>query len=357
MNHPPKVVVAMSGGVDSSVAAGLLVRQGYQVTGMMLRLWSESGSGGANRCCSPDAMALARRVAAKLGIPFYALDVQQPFREIVVQTFIDGYVEGITPNPCLTCNRKIRWGFLMDRARAIGADYLATGHYARVLNDEDGKFHLLRGVDERKDQSYVLSVLNQERLAHSLFPLGNLTKTEVRGLAREFELPVADRSDSQDLCFIADGNHHRFLSEHAPSVNRPGPILTSDGRHIGEHDGLAFYTIGQRKGIRIAAAEPFYVIRKDISANTLIVGTLTELGRMSLVARSAKWIGGDPPAAEFRGDVRIRYKAKEAPGWIHIEEGQTFRVDFDEPLRDITPGQGAVVYNGEECLGGGIILA
>ncbi len=355
MGVPGTVVVAMSGGVDSSVAAGLLVEQGYQVIGMMLRLWSEQGEGLVNRCCSPEAMSMARRVAAKFGIPFYAIDVQEEFRNTVVQAFIDGYEQGITPNPCLTCNRKIRWGLLMEHARAFGADYLATGHYARVEQDQEGRYHLWQGVDRKKDQSYVLSVLNQDLLAHSLFPLGRLTKPEVRQRAKDFGLPVAERAESQDLCFIADGNYRRFLSEHAPRVNSPGPIRDPQGEVIGQHQGLAFYTIGQRKGIQIAAAEPFYVIGKNIHENALVVGPREALGRSSFTAHSANWLAEKPPVSPFRANVRIRYKAPDAPGLVTPLTGDRFRVDLDQPARDITPGQGAVVYTGEECLGGGII--
>jgi tRNA-specific 2-thiouridylase len=244
----------------------------------------------------------------------------------------------------------------MDHARAFGADYLATGHYARVDQDAAGRFHLFRGVDGNKDQSYVLSVLNQELLARSLFPLGSLTKPEVRQRARNFGLPVAERGESQDLCFISDGNYRRFLTDHAPRVSNPGPIRNHRGELIGEHQGLAFYTIGQRKGIRIAAAEPYYVIGKDIQENALIVGPQAALGRSALIAHSASWIAGSPPGNAFHADVRIRYKAQDAPGLVTpLEDGRRFQVDLDHPARDITPGQGAVIYCGDECLGGGII--
>ncbi len=208
----------MSGGVDSSVAAALLVSQGHEVIGMMLRLWSEDGQSAFNRCCTPEAMGLARQVAAHLGIPFYALDVKQKFRDTVVQFFIDGYAQGVTPNPCMVCNREIRWGFLLQHALRLGATQMATGHYAQVLESSPGSFVLKRGVDRHKDQSYVLSVLRQDQLQHAAFPIGNLTKQEVRALAAQFELPVAARPDSQDLCFITSGNYRDFLSNHAPEA-------------------------------------------------------------------------------------------------------------------------------------------
>ncbi|MFZ6027851.1 MAG: tRNA 2-thiouridine(34) synthase MnmA [Chloroflexota bacterium] len=351
-----RVVVAMSGGVDSSVAAALLQQQGYAVIGMMMRLWNEPGAADANRCCTPDAMALARRVAARLGIPFYAVDAQQVFRDTVVEYFLDGYARGETPNPCLACNRHIRWDFLLKHARAMGADYLATGHYAR-LRAVDGKTQLLKGVDEKKDQSYVLSVLTQEKLAHALFPLGNYTKPQVRQLARDFGLPVAERSDSQDLCFLGNGDYRDFLLRHAPQVNEPGPILDRGGRRLGCHTGLAFYTIGQRKGLNIASSVPMYVLAKDTEQNALIVGDAHALGQDELVASQVNWLAGEAPAAQFRAGIKIRYKAAEAAGTVLLLDTTRAHVKFDEPLRDITPGQGVVFYEGEVCLGGGLIGA
>lgn len=350
----PTVVVAMSGGVDSSVAAALLVERGYRVIGMMLRLWNEPGMEGENRCCTPDAMALARRIAAKLEIPFYALDVQDRFHDVVVRSFIDGYVQGVTPNPCIFCNRQIRWGFLLDRARAFGADFLATGHYAR-LDRQNDTVRLLRGMDPAKDQSYVLSVLTQSQLRQSLFPIGEYAKPRVRELARAFDLPVADRADSQDLCFLARRDYRDFLARNAPQTVRPGPIVNSAGQVVGEHQGLAFYTIGQRKGLGIASSEPMYVLKKDLQQNTLVVGLEAELGLRSLSAGEINWVSGQTPAGTLRAQVKIRYKATEA--WADVTPvGDTqAQVVFDQLLRDITPGQRAVFYQGEECLGGGTI--
>jgi len=355
MSNLPTVVVAMSGGVDSSVAAALLVQRGYRVVGMMLRLWNEPGMEGDNRCCTPDAMALARRVSARLGVPFYAVDVQERFREVVVQSFIDGYVEGVTPNPCIACNREIRWGFLLDRARAFGADYLATGHYASLETGSSGMLHLLRGRDAAKDQSYVLSVLTQAQLSQTLLPLGEYTKPEVRDLARQFDLPVAARSDSQDLCFLARRDYRSFLVRHAPQAGQPGPIVDPAGQVLGQHQGLAFYTIGQRKGLGIASPEPLYVIDKDLPGNALVVGPQAALGRQALVAESINWISGSPPSDSLRVQAKIRYKANEA--WARLDPlpDQAARLVFDQPLRDITPGQRVVFYQDDECLGGGTI--
>jgi len=356
MKKLPMVVVAMSGGVDSSVAAALLVERGYQVIGMMLRLWSEPGKQAENRCCTPDSMALARQVSARLGIPFYAVDVQEYFREVVVQSFIDGYLQGTTPNPCIVCNREIRRGFLLDRALAFGAEFLATGHYARVERAADGAVHLLRGKDAAKDQSYVLSVLNQVQLGRTLFPLGGYTKTEVRELARKYNLPVASRADSQDLCFLGRDDYRSFLARTAPQSGQPGPVVDPDGRVIGAHHGLAYYTIGQRKGLGVSAPEPLYVIAKDLENNALVVGPLSSLGQHELFAGDVNWISGSPPAEPLRVQAKIRYKANEAWAVLHPLADGRVRVIFDQPLRDITPGQRVVFYQGEECLGGGTIL-
>jgi tRNA-uridine 2-sulfurtransferase len=355
MNTVPTVVVAMSGGVDSSVAAALLVERGYRVIGMMLRLWSEPGMEGENRCCTPDAMALARRVSAQLGIPFYAVDVQNRFHEVVVKSFIKGYAQGVTPNPCILCNREIRWGFLRERALAFGADYLSTGHYARLDTGDDSPIRLLRGKDLAKDQSYVLSVLNQKQLGQTLLPVGEYTKPEVRELARRYGLPVASRADSQDLCFLAGRDYRGFLSRHAPEITRPGKIVDPAGQVVGEHQGLAFYTIGQRKGLGVASPRPLYVLSKDLRENVLVVGPEEALGQRELLAADINWVAGEPPAEPLFAQVKIRYQAHEAEARVTPLPDRQARVVFENPLRDITPGQRVVFYNGEECLGGGTI--
>ncbi len=356
MTARPRVVVAMSGGVDSSVAAALLVEQGYDVVGMMMRLWAEDcGEGGANRCCTPGQMADARRIAAQLGIPFYVIDTQEVFRRTIVQFFMDRYAAGDTPNPCLECNRLIRFEWLLEHALASGADYLATGHYARVEGAPAGSVRLLKARDPAKDQSYALSMVAQDQLRHALFPAGDYTKAEVRAMAAARGLPVATKHDSQDLCFLADGDYRRFLREHAPGAARPGPILTADGRQLGAHSGLPNYTIGQRKGLGISHNEPLYVLATDPAHNALIVGAADELGRTSLTARRVNWIAGEPPADCFSAEIKIRYKARLARGTVTALADGSVQVDFAEPQRDITPGQGVVFYAGEECLGGGII--
>lgn len=346
----------MSGGVDSSVAAALLKQQGHDVTGMMLRLWSEPGKEDTNRCCSPDAMALARRVAARLEIPFYAVDAQEIFHQEIVKYFLAGYADGRTPNPCLQCNRVIRWEFLLNQALDMGAEYLATGHYVRLQQDEQGRYQVLRAVDRQKDQSYVLHLLNQEKLAHSLFPVGEFPKTEIRRLAESFHLPTASRADSQDLCFLAGEDYRDFIRRNAPEIAKPGMIKTQAGEVVGEHAGLAYYTIGQRKGLGLAPAVPFYVTGKDQISNTLIVGAAKGLGRRECLVKDINWVSGEARLSPFRGEVKTRYTAKEA--WAEVtplNDGETARILFDEPVRDLTPGQAAVFYNGEILIGGGEI--
>jgi tRNA-specific 2-thiouridylase len=350
-----KVVVAMSGGVDSSVAAALLVESGYEVTGMMLRLWSEPGSEHANRCCTPDAMALAKRVSSILSIPFYVIDAKEIFRNTVVDYFFDGYAQGITPNPCLICNRKIRWKYLLDKAQISGAEYLATGHYARIEKTKNNRIRLYQGIDKEKDQAYVLGSLKQAQLQQTLLPLGNYKKNDVRDLAIKFNLPVSTIKDSQDLCFLAGSDYRSFLKRHAPATEKPGPITNTSGKILGIHSGLAFYTIGQRKGIGISSLEPIYVIEKNIMKNTLIVGKIDELGRDKLTASNVNWVSGESPKTPFQATLKIRYKSPIVPAKITPLKDNTFQAKFERPIRDITPGQAAVIYKDEEVIASGII--
>jgi tRNA-specific 2-thiouridylase len=356
-NADTTVVVAMSGGVDSSVAAALLVEAGYNVIGMMMRLWSEEtfGGGAHNRCCTPEQMNDARKIADTLGIPFYVLDTKATFRNTVVQYFIDQHALGNTPNPCIECNRQIRFTFLQQNALALDADYLATGHYARITQADDGKYQLRTGLDPRKDQSYVLSVMGQDELAHALFPIGNHEKTEVREIAERIGLSVHSKKDSQDLCFLGDGDYRRFLRDHAPQIMETGPILTRSGEVLGEHTGLANYTVGQRRGLGVAYDVPLYVLGKDVNRNALLVGTKDELGHDELTAKRVNWVSGRAPDAPFPAQVKIRYKAKPVPATVTPLEDDRVHVQFETALRDITPGQGAVIYDGDLCLGGGLI--
>src|SRR5688572_14354196 len=351
-----KVVVAMSGGVDSSVAAALLKEQGYDVIGMMLRLWSEPGKEESNRCCTPDSMAQARRVAAKLDIPFYVIDAKDVFRETVVEYFLSGYARGETPNPCLVCNQKIRWTFLLDHALALGADYMSTGHYVRIRKNEKGTSELLRAVDRTKDQSYVLHVLSQDKLKHALFPVGDYPKSEIRAIAEKYGLPTASRKDSQDLCFLAGEDYRNFLQRNAAEILTPGEIVTADGKVIGQHNGLANYTIGQRKGLNVKSAVPLYVMTKNASNNTVIVGTHEQLGITDLTVRDVNWTSGETPSQSFYADVKIRYTAKEVKAWVTIENDSQVSIKFDIPVRDATAGQAAVFYQEDVLIGGGIII-
>ncbi|MEZ4675352.1 MAG: tRNA 2-thiouridine(34) synthase MnmA [Caldilineaceae bacterium] len=352
------VVVAMSGGVDSSVAAALLVEQGYNCIGVMMRLWAEmgEGEGSTNKCCSLESVHDARRVADSLGIPFYLINVEEPFKQHVVDFFITEYSSGKTPNPCIECNRHIRFDYLLNYARRLGADYLATGHYARLRHLDDGTVQLLRAVDEGKDQSYVLSVMGQEELRDVLFPIGDYPKSEIRQLAAARGLPVASKHDSMDLCFIFDDDYRRFLQDWATAAMKPGPIVDRQGRHYGEHQGLPAYTIGQRKGLGISgASEPLFVLELDHQQNRLVVGTQAELGRAKLVASRTNWTLGQPPAEGMRATCKIRYRARAEDCILYPLANGDVEAHFEKPLRDITPGQGAIFYHGDLCLGGGII--
>lgn len=350
-----KVVVAMSGGVDSSVAAALLKEQGYDVIGMMMRLWSEPGREESNRCCTPDSMAQARRVAAILDIPFYVVDAKDVFRETVVEYFLEGYARGETPNPCLVCNRKIRWTFLLDHAKALGAEYMATGHYVRIRRTENGTSELLRAIDVSKDQSYVLHVLGQDKLKHALFPIGDYPKTEIRAIAEKHGLPTASRKDSQDLCFLAGDDYRNFLQRNAAGMLKPGEIVTRDGNILGGHNGLANYTIGQRKGLGLASPVPLYVLGKNAASNALVVGTQEELGSIDMTARDVNWVSGEMPGEPFRAEVKIRYTAKEVQALVTPIGEDQVQVRFDAPQRDVTAGQAAVFYHGDVLIGGGLI--
>ncbi len=382
-----RIVVAMSGGVDSSVAAALLKEEGHEVIGMMLRLWSEPGvieddgivRVAQNKCCSLESVDDARRVARKLDIPFYLVNVEQEFKENVVDYFYQEYVAGRTPNPCLTCNRHIRFTLLLNRARSLDAEYLATGHYVRVDTDpHTGKRRLRRGLDREKDQSYVLHVLNQKQLTHACFPLGPYTKPQVRAMAAERGMTVAAKPESQEICFVAQDDYRGFIDRYALSLTdkehvgigattqangliqlpKPGPIVDLSGKSLGRHRGLAYYTIGQRKGLGITSPEPLHVLKIDSEQNALIVGPAKELEKTSCTVSKMHYISGETPSEPFNALARIRYKAPEQEAVITPLEGQRARVTFSHPQRAITPGQAAVFYGGEdgdEVLCGGII--
>lgn len=366
-----RVVVGMSGGVDSSVAAALLKEQGYDVVGIMLRLWSEpTGESGKeqrdtleNKCCSIESMGDARRVAARLDIPFYVVNVEQPFQEHIVDYFYDEYLAGRTPNPCLRCNRHIRFTLLLERALALGADYLSTGHYVRVDDDPvTGLRRIRRGISAEKDQSYVLHVLGQGQLRHALFPLGGYTKPEVRALAAERGLPVATKAESQEICFVANGDYRGFIQRYAESKALPppqaGPILDESGRQVGEHQGLAYYTIGQRKGLGISGRRPLHVLCLDAKSNALIVGDAEHLERTVFTVGQTTYPSGIIPIAPFEAQVKVRYRADPVPALIEPLPHGRAEVRLVQPQRAVTPGQAAVFYggtDGDEVLGGGLI--
>ncbi len=355
--HTPKnksVVVAMSGGVDSSVAAALLVEQGYEVIGLMLRLWAEEG-GTANRCCTPTAVTDARQVADALNIPFYVRDYKDIFKSTVVNSFIDGYTQGITPNPCVVCNRDIRFDRLLKEAMSLGGDYLATGHYARVQQTQAGNYQLLKGIDSDKDQSYMLYTMTQARLAHVLLPVGEYHKPDIRQIAEDKRLPVFNRPDSQDLCFLGAGDYRSFLHRHVPDVVQPGAMVNIQGEIVGQHQGLAFYTIGQRKGLGLSAPQPMYVINKDTENNILTVGTVDQLGQRGLIAHQVSVVSGRPFNAPIQVNAKIRYKSKAMAATLTPLTDDKVQLVFDNPIRDITPGQAVVFYQEEETLGGGVI--
>lgn len=352
--HKETIAIAMSGGVDSSVAAALLVEQGYDVFGVMLRLWS-AGPDTSNRCCSPEDVSLAQRVASLLDIPFHTLDVKDIFKHEVVDPFINDYAKGRTPNPCMRCNRIVRWGTLLESALSMGARRLATGHYAQINHGGD-RYHLLRAKDKSKDQSYVLSVLQQHQLARTVFPLGDIEKIEVREQAAKLNLPVADRAESQDLCFVGDQDYRDFLTDQGIHLSPPGPILDERGDILGQHSGLANYTIGQRKGIKVSKPYPLFVINKNIQDNVLVVGPKDRLGCTRFTIGQTNWISGSPPSDNRSLLVRVRYKAKEVGATIRALDDTRAEVQLLESLPDVTPGQHAVFYDGDECLGGGIIL-
>jgi tRNA-specific 2-thiouridylase len=351
----PRVVVAMSSGVDSSTSAALLVEQGYDVIGVMMRIWGEATSGGVNRCCSPKAVGDARNVARHLGIPFYLLDFQAEFKKYVVDYFVAEYAAGRTPSPCIMCNRHIRFRFLLQQALALEANFLATGHYARVHQADDGRYQLLKGVDPQKDQSYFLYMLAQSQLQHVIFPVGGFTKTAVREMARERGLPVAEKAESQELCFLADGDYRRFIRDHAAEAVKPGPILDQAGNMLGQHAGLPMHTIGQRRGLGIAVGEPMYVLEMDRTRNAVVVGPDEALRRQELELHSMSYVAGEPPAGELPVAAKIRSMGVETPAVLVPLGDNTARLVFDTPVRAIAPGQGAVAYLGDVVVGGGII--
>ena len=357
-----RVAVAMSGGVDSSVAAALLLEQGYEVVGLTMQIWPKSppeeGCPGTSSCCGLEALEDARRVAHALGIRHYVVDLREAFQRLVIEPFCDSYVAGMTPNPCITCNTYLKYTELLRRAEEIGATHLATGHYVRAGYDEArGRWALRQAADTSKDQSYALYDLSQEQLAKALFPLGEMTKAETRRRATSLGLPVAEKPDSQQICFVSEGSYGEYVARLRPGAARPGPIVDREGRQLGRHRGLIHYTIGQRQGLRIAHPRPLYVVGIEPGENRLIVGEEEDLAVAGLAMERVNYVAfsGLPPAGA-PVSVKIRYKAQPELGRA-VPKGDQVRLDFCHPLRAVTPGQAAVCYDGDVLAFGGIIVS
>ncbi|MBI4635294.1 MAG: tRNA 2-thiouridine(34) synthase MnmA [Candidatus Rokubacteria bacterium] len=355
-----RIVVGMSGGVDSSVAAALLVEQGYEVVGITMRVWPwKESTDPAKRfgsCCGTEAVEDARRVARALGIPYYVLDMEEEFERAVVGPFAAEYARGLTPVPCLGCNSRLKFGSLLGRARAWDAVGVATGHYARVTRDgPSGRYLLLRGTDARKDQSDFLWPLTQAQLARARFPVGGLDKGAVRDHARRLGLATADKPESQEICFVPDDDYREFLRRRDATLFRPGPIVDREGRVLGRHAGIASYTIGQRKGLGLAGASALYVVDLDADADTVTVGPAAELARDRLVARRVNFISCAPPDEPIRVQARIRHNHEPARATVRALGDDAAEVVFDAPQRAITPGQSVVWYQGDCVVGGGVI--
>jgi tRNA-specific 2-thiouridylase len=365
-----KIAMAMSGGVDSSAAAAALKGAGHELVGFTMQLWNQrrglsvdkDGEPLPSRCCSLDDVYDARRVAEELGFPFYVLNLEKDFERDVVEPFVQSYLDGETPIPCVACNSRLKFASLDRLAQSLGCEKVATGHYARVEFDEaTNRYKLLRGRDARKDQSYFLWELTQDQLSRVIFPLGDLSKTETREIARRSKLAVAEKSESQEICFVPDGDYAGFIDRYLEAEGRSGDapgageITNTSGETMGEHAGVHRYTVGQRRGLGIAAERALYVVQIDAPHNRVVVGDEEELLSRDFIAQGVNWIAFDEPTAPVRAEVRVRYRHLPAPATIEMTSERRARVVFDEEQRAITPGQATVFYRGDEVLGGGWI--
>jgi len=352
-----RVIVGMSGGVDSSAAAALLLEQGYEVVGITLKLWPQDCvSRAEDKCCGPQAVSDARAVCHKLGIPYYLIDEADAFQKQVIAYFADEYKAGRTPNPCVMCNEKLKFGALLDRARQLGAERVATGHFARLEKSADGRRTLLKkGRDPRKDQSYFLFSLRQNQLERALFPLGEKTKQDTRQVARQRQLKTADKEESMEICFVPDNDYGKFLSAANLAQRHRGDIVDLRGNVLGQHEGIEFFTIGQRKGLGLSSPRPLYVIELDAARNRVVVGDDSALERDSFNVERCNWIPFDEPPGELEVSAKIRYNHPGTPATVRPHSNGSASVALHQPQRAITPGQACVFYDGDLVLGGGWI--
>ena len=354
-----KVVVGMSGGVDSSVAAYLLKEQGYDVIGVTMQIWQDEEQAAQEEnggCCGLSAVDDARRVAAALEIPYYVMNFKKEFKENVIDYFVEEYQNGRTPNPCIACNRYVKWESLLQRSLSIGAEYIATGHYARVVQLENGRYTLRRSATLAKDQTYALYNLTQEQLSHTLMPVGEYSKDEVREIADKINLQVANKPDSQDICFVPDGDYAAFIESYTGRHYPPGDFVDTQGNVLGRHKGIIRYTIGQRRGLGLALPAPLYVCKKDPESNTVTLCPNDQLNSTVVRVTEFNWLSIAAPAEPLHAAAKIRYNMHQAPCTVEVLPGGDVQLTFDTPQRAVTPGQAAVIYDGDTVLGGGRIV-
>ncbi len=354
-----KVMLGMSGGVDSSVAAACLLEMGYEVIGVTMQIWpdkDEDRQKTEGGCCSLSAVDDARRVADMLGIPYYVLNFKNVFEKNVINYFIGEYLNGRTPNPCIACNRKVKFEAMLEKAVSMGIDYIATGHYAKIEYNEESKRYLLKkSVTSAKDQTYALYTMTQEQLKRTLMPIGNYTKDRVREMAKELRLPVASKPDSQEICFVEDNDYGRFISENTDADITPGSFVDTKGNILGQHKGIVHYTVGQRKGLGIAFGRPMFVVGIDTTKNQVVLGNEDEVFSNTLIASDLNFISIEKLDGPMKVNAKIRYSAKEAGAVIEMIGEDRLKVVFDSPQRAVTPGQSVVFYNDDTVVGGGVI--